>query len=416
MNGALASAEVSYLNEMMGALRAARDADTAHEVFRAALRGVFPGTGYLVLATDGLAPGEYRVAFHVGYDGRASEAGNGTVQGDLLAGLIANDVPQIFLDCNELDGGLAKYCSGMAVPVREDRWAVLLHRRREAFQDSHLEQFVLRANLLGSVLERLDAQAKLRATLDQSHVEIERIGAIQKALLPESLPDIPGVEIDVSYATFDRAGGDFYFLPRARDEAGERVWTILVGDVSGHGPAAAVVMAMVESMMALYPHDDPSPARLLDYLNGHLCRKRIERSFVTAAAATYDPARRHLTYACAGHPPVLWQRRGDNGQVSVQKLADCGGIPLGVMPDTEYGNAAVELAAGDTLAFYTDGIVEARDPAGGFFGVDGLQRAMSDCEGDVYCVVESVMQILKRHEQGGRPDDDQTLLALQIVQ
>jgi len=63
-----------------------------------------------------------------------------------------------------------------------------------------------------------------------------------------------------------------------------------------------------------------------------------------------------------------------------------------------------------------DGIIEARNPTGGQFGLDGLQRAMTDCGGDVFCVVESVMQILKRHEQGGRPDDDQTLLALQIVE
>jgi serine phosphatase RsbU (regulator of sigma subunit) len=113
---------------------------------------------------------------------------------------------------------------------------------------------------------------------------------------------------------------------------------------------------------------------------------------------------------------VLWQRRAEGDGVTVDRLSDCKGIPLGVMKNTEYSEGVAELAFGDTLAFYTDGITGARDPSGGFFGIDGLETAMTDCGGDVYCVVESVMQILKRHEQGGRPEDHQTLLALQIVQ
>ena len=158
--------------------------------------------------------------------------------------------------------------------------------------------------------------------------------------MPAVIPDIPGLDIDVSYQMFDQAGGDMYALrplrrltPGAVGEAScdrEGPWGILVADVSGHGPAAAVLMAMMQSIIETYPHEPAGPAEVLEYANRHLCRKRIESRFVTAFFAIYDPATRRCTYTRAGHNPPVWMRPNGNGW-DMARLDAKGGMPLGIM-------------------------------------------------------------------------------------
>ena len=297
---------------------------------------------------------------------------------------------------------------------------MVLDERPDAFDGGLLEDLVVWENLIEAMLQNIKTTEELRQAVDYNRKQVERMATIQRALLPAAPTDVPGLEIDVSYETFDHAGGDMYSIQKlgsdARGEGVEdQLWSILVGDVSGHGPAAAVVMAIVDSLLGSCPREIRGPARVLGYLNEKLCEKRIEGSFVTAVMGVFDARTRRFTYGCAGHPPVLWQRPLGEDRVLVKRLDGVGGIPLGVLRDATYEEETVDLSIGDTLVLYTDGITESRAPDGTFFGVEGLQGAMQDCKGDVFCVVESVMRILKKHESGGRPQDDQTLLALQVV-
>src|SRR5205814_10421494 len=106
--------------------------------------------------------------------------------------------------------------------------------------------------------------------------EIDHIAAIQRSMLPEPLPQIPGVVLDASYDTFDRAGGDYYdVVPLRRMGRGVQrdpygPSCVLIADASGHGPSAAVVVAMMHAMMRTYPKEPRGPAELLHYFNQHL--------------------------------------------------------------------------------------------------------------------------------------------------
>jgi sigma-B regulation protein RsbU (phosphoserine phosphatase) len=190
-------------------------------------------------------------------------------------------------------------------------------------------------------------------------------------------------------------------------------WGIVIADASGHGPSAAVVMAMVHAVLHASPDRWPSPARALEHLNVHLHAKRIESSFVTAFFACYDPATHVLTYARAGHnPPLVMRPHG--GAWEMQKLDAVGGLPLGVVDFAQYEETALTLAPGETLVLYTDGITDAVSPSRQPFGLAGLERSLTTCSGDPDCVIGHITEALREHEAGVRPSDDQTVVVMKV--
>jgi serine phosphatase RsbU (regulator of sigma subunit) len=257
----------------------------------------------------------------------------------------------------------------------------------------------------------------LRNANERIRLEMNRIAQIQRALLPGSLPVIPGTDIAVSYETFDEAGGDLYDLyPLSQAHGGspdDQRWAVLIGDVSGHGPSAAVMMAMLHTILRTYPGVPDEPAQLLHYANHHLYQRQIEHSFVTAFLGIYDPTTHELVYARAGHNPPLVKGPGTHSDLRV--LDENGGVPLGVLDEADYGHAVTRLEPSETLVLYTDGITEARGPGNRMFGVEGIESSLVDCSGEPSCVIEKVNFDLKLFQWGVRPQDDQTLLALQVT-
>ena len=410
----------------------------ALQAFSQAMNRIFPNKAFLGVSTAGLEPGEFRIWNQVDHDQKLLIADTAFLRspvhlpvqrGGFVADVLSGGLPKLLerFRCPEdpvLGDFLSPYRCAMAAPIFQGgeamHWGIVLDRRAGALGIEDLEHFIMRVNLVSALIQSATAAAALKVAHDRQRLEMERIGAIQRALLPDRTPEIPGVRIAVNYETSDVAGGDLYDvheLGADPDRAGTRDgrWVIVIGDVSGHGPGAAVVMAMVESMLMSYPHAEPSPGEILRFLNRRLCHKRIEESFVTATIGIYDPSRRHLVYGSAGHPPILVRRGATSGGPAVEKLDGAGGPPLGVLPDVEYTESAVDLSPGDTLAFYTDGITEARSPDGGFFGVGGLEEAMVECRNDAVCVVKQVTAQVKRHEAGGPVTDDQTILAMEIL-
>lgn len=319
---------------------------------------------------------------------------------------------------------LSEYHSLLAVPVIDGQsigvdWIAILDADPDAFTDDALEQLIIRANLLGSMANNLETSRRLEAANLRIQREIDAIARIQRALLPESLPKIPGVAMAASYATFDRAGGDLYDVARLGErmehaglEADER-FGLLIGDVSGHGPAAAVVMAMFHSIIHAYPTRPDGPGEVLSHVNRHLCAKRIDQSFITAFLAFYDPGTRRLTYARAGHnPPILkdFPHRGPP-----QRLEDVGEIPLGIFPDVRYSETSLVLRPGQTLILYTDGVTESKRPSGEMFGIEGIENALIHCTGAPDCAINHITNALRSHQTGAQGGDDQTVLAFQIL-
>ena len=246
---------------------------------------------------------------------------------------------------------------------------------------------------------------QLREAYDILDGELRTVGDMQKSLLPETLPAIPTLEMAVHYETSRRAGGDYYDI----FDLGNDKWGILIADVSGHSTPAAVIMAITHAVAHLHPGNGTPPGELLEFVNHHLASRytMIPTTFVTAFYGVYDARKRTLAYARAGHnPPRLCRNR------EVTELDRVGGLPLGISLDEAYEETTVQLAKGDSLFFYTDGITEARDTGTGrMFGTEPLDRAMRACDENVREMLAEVLKELHAFTIGKAIQDDRTVLA-----
>jgi sigma-B regulation protein RsbU (phosphoserine phosphatase) len=438
------SSRLPVLMEMVAALSRAGDAREVLRGFAEGFEKLYGPRGYVSLSTRGLKPGEYKITRLITDDivhrlGEADPWKTGSQlpvhRGGFFGQVIRTAYPQVVRNLNVsndpvVGDALAKYGSMMAIPLYDDgellNWAITFLEDAQGCTMEELEESVLRSNLGGTMVKNAIMTRELREAHAAIRHEVEQIARIQRALLPPSVPEIQGLSIGVHYETFDQAGGDMYALRPLRpikarslieddccDPCGP--WGILVADVSGHGPAAAVLMAMMRAIFDAYPREPEGPAEVLEHANRHLFAKRIEDRFVTALFAIYDPETRRMTYARAGHNPPVWMRPGRGAGWDMARLDAVGGVPLGIADDVSYEESSITLDPGQTLVLYTDGITEALSPQGKMFGVKGIQHSLTECTGDPQCAIEHITTTLKHHEKNIRPTDDQTLVVMKVT-
>ncbi len=310
-----ASPRIPLLMELVGSLSRARTPQETYERFRSGIRQLRSYDGYIGLSTRGLSPGEYKITrFERGDEVLQASLPFGspdpwrewdrmpTLRGGFFGELIRSAWPELIHDLVLPDDPvvgsiLQPFRSMMAVPLFDNgeplNWSILLSRAPQAFSLHELEEAILRGNLVGGMMKNSLMAQELRAAHARINREVEQIAGIQRALLPDPLPQIAGVVLAASYQTSEMAGGeyyDFFALDQRADGAPDPAgrWGILVADASGHGPAAAVVMAMLHAILHAYPGRDGDPIDALMHANRHLCAKRIEGSFVTAFYGIYD--------------------------------------------------------------------------------------------------------------------------------
>jgi sigma-B regulation protein RsbU (phosphoserine phosphatase) len=198
--------------------------------------------------------------------------------------------------------------------------------------------------------------------------ELELARSIQQSLLPQRMPDVPGLRLDGAYLPMSAVAGDFYeILPLANGRA-----LVLVADVSGHGIPAALVASMVKVAVAAAADRHDTPGGILSAINRSLTGK-FERAYVTACCIVIDSRQQKVMYAAAGHPPALLRRA--DGRV---ELLDKGGVILTLLPSVSYDTEEVSFDPGDRLLVYTDGLTEAtRQHGDEFFGDRELARIVS---------------------------------------
>jgi len=286
----------------------------------------------------------------------------------------------------------------------------LMDSRPARFSLEDLANFLLTTNLIGRATSQLVMADELRRAYAALDREFSAVGSIQRQLLPKSLPEVPGVRIATYYETSTRAGGDHYdVIPLPEEQFG-----VMIADVSGHGPAAAVVMAQLhaysKAAVRACPADQPiRPAAVLDRLNGDLLNAVNPSQFVTAFFGVYNSRNRSLWFANAGHNPPRWLRNNDRAVVPLRVEP---GMPLAIAEPYEAFEAAIQLAPGDRLLLYTDGITEGFNDAGEMFGESGVDAALSCCSRTPQGLIDSITRAFDAHT-GGRPAaDDRTLVAL----
>jgi len=236
--------------------------------------------------------------------------------------------------------------------------------------------------------------------------ELETARSIQQSILPAAIPSVAGLQIAVTYLPMTEVAGDFYDFRDEGDGVG-----ILVADVSGHGVPAALIASMVKIAFAAQADHARDPARVITGMNHALCGK-FELAYVTATYAFLDPTRDVLAYASAGHPPILLL--STSGEI---KSLDEGGLVLAFTPTAAYSNASVPMNHGDRLLLYTDGLIEAADARGAFFGDERLAESLRrGATLDLPHLVAHLTADLNAWRGPGSPlTDDVTLVAVSLL-
>jgi ketosteroid isomerase-like protein len=249
--------------------------------------------------------------------------------------------------------------------------------------------------------QRLEQERIERELVEQ---ELRMARTIQQASLPKELPTLEGWQITPYYRPAREVGGDFYDVFDLQEA---RVG-VVVGDATGKGMPAALVVSATSSMLRAVAQalGSSSPGEVLGRVNETLFARIPANMFVTCFYAILEPKSGTLSYANAGHDlPYLW-RGGDADELRA------GGMPLGLMPGMTYEEKELELDPGQGVFFYSDGLVEAHDPKGEMFGFPRLRALVAEHgeEGPLgdFCLEKLYSFVGEGWEQ----EDDITLLTL----
>jgi phosphoserine phosphatase RsbU/P len=266
-----------------------------------------------------------------------------------------------------------------------------------------LEPFGFAAFLgtLGYVAARRTLRRDHQLQEIQNELEIAR--RIQASILPTEFPAQTNFRIAARYVPMTSVAGDLYDYVVADD----REVGLLIADVSGHGVPAALIASMVKLAASSQRALAADPARLLSGMNAALLGNTQEQ-FVTAAYAYLNSGSRELRYSAAGHPPLLLVR---NGSVTA---IEQNGLVLAAFDSASYSTAVHKLEAGDRIVMYTDGILEASNPAGDFFGHDALRDLLAKTRGQSPAMAaDSIISSVR--QWAAKQDDDLTVLVCDYV-
>jgi serine phosphatase RsbU (regulator of sigma subunit) len=228
---------------------------------------------------------------------------------------------------------------------------------------------------------------------------------IQQASLPKEVPTLEGWQITPYYRPAREVGGDFYdFHLLSKGRLG-----VVVGDATGKGVPAALVMSTTCGMLQLAAQalDSSSPGEVLERVNETLLARIPPNMFVTCFYAILEPKSGHLVYANAGHDlPYVHRRGGEAEELRAR------GMPLGLMPGMRYEGKDILLDAGESALFYSDGLVEAHDPKGEMFGFSRLRELVAK-HGEERALGDFLLDELYSFVgEGWEQEDDITLLTL----
>lgn len=250
---------------------------------------------------------------------------------------------------------------------------------------------------------RMHQEALKQQRLQQDLLLAEQI---QKSFLPRQLPSVPGIEFVTEYKPAFSVGGDFYdVFWLSYDRLG-----IFIGDVSGKGVSAALLMARISSDLRLAAMAENDPARALGHVNRIVLERRQPEVFVTGVYITLDVKSHVIWIANAGHlPPVIRRRQG-----SIERVEAGAGTAIGIFDDSEYESVQMQLHPGDALVLCTDGVLEAVNKAGEQLGIERLEQSLDRGGGRAGELAERILRDLRAHVGDAPQYDDLTLMVCGI--
>jgi serine phosphatase RsbU (regulator of sigma subunit)/pSer/pThr/pTyr-binding forkhead associated (FHA) protein len=404
----------SALRAILEVIRALGGGTNLSDVLGGALTGlmnVFPKAerGFLVMAEpDGSFP-LAAVRFRPGH--ASSPTVSRTIRDRVLRegkGVLIEDV-SIDRDLSGHQSIESTVRSAICVPLlsHEEKLIGMVQLDRlagdERFHEQDLDLLAALALPIGVVVEN-DRLLKERATWAAAR-------EIQRALLPRVHPEIPGYSFWECYRPAQDVGGDLYdYIAVEKPETGVADgprWAVTLGDVTGKGMPAALVMAGICPEIRHLVRGGVPPGEVLGQVNRHIYDHGAEGRFVTLLVIMLDPLAHELTIANAGHPRALVRRsRGDVEQIACEG----GGPPLGSFRDAIFQVSTVRLEAGDVVLLYSDGVTDAKDKDGQFFGTERLMAELAEAPAGVEAVGESILGAVRDHSAGRSQYDDITIV------
>lgn len=250
--------------------------------------------------------------------------------------------------------------------------------------------------------EARESERRLRSDLDTAR-------EIQLQLLPTGAREVPGLDLAAAYVPARELGGDFYdFLPYGKGRLG-----FALGDVSGKGTAAALYASLaIGTVREIIVDHAWDPACLLALLNQRLHGARLDSRFIAMLFAVYDAPSRRLKLSNAGGPYPLLVRDGHVLSIRLE------GVPLGLLPDTQYDESEIDLQPGDIVLFASDGILESENAVEEEFGLARLSALLASlsAKDSASRIAEQILEATNNHGGVGiAPHDDRTLVVLRVT-
>ena len=294
----------------------------------------------------------------------------------------------------------------LTVPVRDREGMLiavlqLLNHRSGRFSAADVEFLAELGIPFAIALTTADLHREI-VTREQLRREVRLAAEIQRALQPEDRAAIPGLEIEVLFEPCHEVGGDYWDVIPVSDDR----WWIVVADVSGKGVPAGLVASNIQACLWTRRSGPEALTSIVADINEILCRLTRGRKYATLVAAEWNSTNDTLTWVSAGHPPLMLRRNGS--------IRDYGatGRPIGLLSDQSYESERAELAEGDTVLLFTDGLLEAGGLSGSDeFGLDRIRTCLS-VDGSPRTVIERLTAALAAHIDGDEPEDDVTLVCI----
>ena len=283
-----------------------------------------------------------------------------------------------------------------------------LDHRVDVHTGDEFEDLGISFNRMASDLkEHIRTLRLTTAEKERIQKELEIAKGIQQSFLPESAPAIPGIDLEGFNLPAAEVGGDFYdFIP-----VGSTSWGLVIADVSGKGVPAALFMALSRTLIRASAARNPDPVISIREANRSIYLDSKTSMFVTLFYAILDTRKRTLTFVNAGHNPPLLLHSGSDGTT----LLKARGIALGVIDEVDLEPVTVQLAKGDVVVLYTDGVTEATDEENREYGIGRLSSVVSASRDlPAKDMISSIVSDINAFA-GTRPQfDDITLMVLKV--
>ncbi len=271
------------------------------------------------------------------------------------------------------------------------------------FDTIDLEAFEAYGSMVATAIAKMRAieRDRERRLLEK---DLKLATEIQHSFLPEVLPSTELLEFAAHYQPARDIAGDFYDV----FERNEGEFYFVVGDVSGKGIPAALMMAEALSMVRFIVHPAMSPAEALRRWNVRLCDRTIHGMFVTAVLGRIVPQSGLIEFSVAGHFPPMLRLKVD----AVEEPLIVASPPLGVAKDLPFALNEIKLLRGSQAIFYTDGLIESFNTAREPFGMDRLRETLARPLNGSQQIVEALMEAEAAHRGDASPHDDLTILVI----